>query len=96
MINPVRSHTYRDEEITKTDRGVLVTAGIFEMMLGPNETIDEREPRIIGSHGLGPIVKVSALDTVEAIGVLGAHRSVVLCGRITTPTQDIGDTVWGT
>lgn len=38
--------------------------------------------------------KMSALDTVEDIGgVLGAHRSVAFLGRITRPTQDIGETM---
>lgn len=75
-----------DAQIAESDRGVLVTASIFKMMLGPNETIDPEEP---SGHGLGPIVKVRALDTVEGIGVQGAHRSVVLYGRIIRLTQDI-------
>jgi hypothetical protein len=49
---------------------MLVTASVFKMMLSPNEMIDQEEPRVISGHGLGPIVKVSALDTVEDIVVL--------------------------
>jgi hypothetical protein len=66
----------RDAEIARTDRGVLVTASIFEMMLGPKETIGPEEPRAIGSHSLGTIVEASGLERVEDIGVLGTHRSV--------------------
>jgi hypothetical protein len=90
-----RIRTGRDAEVAKTDRGVLVTASIFEMMLGPNETIGPEELRVIGGHSLGSIVKVSTLDrSSEDIRVLGAHRSVVLCGRITRPTEDVGETMW--
>jgi hypothetical protein len=56
--------------LAKSDRGVLVTASVFKMMLSPNETVDQEEPRVISGHGLGPIVKASALNTVEDIGLL--------------------------
>jgi hypothetical protein len=87
------SSTGRDTEISKTYRGVLVTASIFETKLASNEPIGPEEPSVIGGHSLGPIVKVGALDTVEDIGVLCAHRRVELRGRITRPTQDIGETM---
>ena len=48
------------------------------MMWGPNERIDPEEPIVMGDHSLGSIVKVCALDTVEDIGVPGAHCSEVL------------------
>jgi hypothetical protein len=57
----IRIRTGRDAEIARTDAGVLVTASIFEMMLGPNETIGPDEHRVISGHS--PIV-------------LGAHHSV--------------------
>jgi hypothetical protein len=56
---------------------VLVITSIIEIMLTSNETIGPEEPRV-----MGPVVKVSALDAVEEIGVLCTHRRVVLRGRI--------------
>jgi hypothetical protein len=67
---------------------VLVTAGIFEMRLGPKETIGSEEFRVNGGHSFGTIVKVSTLDAVQDIEVLGKHRSAVL--RV----QDIGEAIW--
>jgi hypothetical protein len=78
----------------KTDREVLVAASIFEMMLGPYETIGSEDPTIISGHNLESIEKGSALDTVEDIGDLGEHRSIALRGRIVRPTQDVGETMW--
>ena len=91
-----KSHslTGRDMDTSKTDRGVLLIASTFKIMLRSNETIDLEEPRVIGGHSLRPIVKVSALNTFEDIEVLCTHRRVVLSGRITRPTQDIGETMW--
>jgi hypothetical protein len=54
-------------EVSKTFRGVLVTASIFEIMLASNKAIGREKPRVIGGHILGPVVRVSALDTVEDI-----------------------------
>jgi hypothetical protein len=71
-----------------------MTASIFEIMLGSNETIGSDEPRVIGGHSFGLVVKVSTLDTVEDIGLLCTGRRVLLRGRITRPTQDVGETVW--
>jgi hypothetical protein len=48
---------------------MLVTASIFEIMLGANKTIGPEKPRVIGGHSLGPVVEVSTLDTVEDVGV---------------------------
>ena len=78
-----RIRTARDAETAKTERKVLVAISIFEMILGPNETIGPEETRVIGGHSLGPIDDVSALDTVKDTGVLAAYRSVVLRGRVT-------------
>jgi hypothetical protein len=44
--------TGRDTETAKIDRGVLVTASLFEMMLDPNETIGLEEPRVISGRSL--------------------------------------------
>jgi hypothetical protein len=49
-----------DTEISKTDRGVLVTVSIFEIMLGLNETKCPEKSRVIGGHSFGTVVKVSA------------------------------------
>jgi hypothetical protein len=79
--------TYHDKSRSHTSKGT-------EMMFGPNERIGPEEPRVMGGHSLGSIVEVSVLDTVEDIGVRGAHCSVVLLrGRITRPTQAIGETM---
>jgi hypothetical protein len=56
----IRIRIGRDAEVAKTDRG----ASIFEIMLGPNETVGPGEPRAIGGHNLGLIVKVSAVRVV--------------------------------
>jgi hypothetical protein len=74
-----RIRTGRDAHIAKTDRGLLVTASIFEMMLGSNETICLEEPRFVG-HSLESIDNESALEAVKGI----AHLSVILRGSITT------------
>jgi hypothetical protein len=73
----------------KKDQGVLVIASIIEIMLASNETIGPEEPRV-----MGPVVKVSAFDAVEDIGVLYTHRRVVLRGRIARLTQNIGERMW--
>jgi hypothetical protein len=59
-------------------------------MFRSNKTIGPKELSVVGGHSLGSITKVSALDTVEDIGILCTHYRVVLCGRTTRPTQDIG------
>jgi hypothetical protein len=54
----------------------LVTASIFEMMLGLNERIGVEKPIVVG-HSFGSIDNESALDMVEDIGVLSAHLSIL-------------------
>jgi hypothetical protein len=74
--------------------GIACDRQHLKMMLGTNEKIGPEEPRVIVGHSLESVDKGSALDTVKDIGVLGAHLSVILRGRITRPTQDIGETMW--
>jgi hypothetical protein len=54
-----RIPTDRDAEVAKTDRGVLVTASNFEIMLSSIDKAGPEEPRVIGGHNLGPIVRHS-------------------------------------
>jgi hypothetical protein len=63
-LGKIRICVGRDSEVAKTDRGVLVTASICEVMLGPNETAGPKEPIVTGGRNLGPIVKVSAVRVV--------------------------------
>lgn len=71
-----------------------MSARNFEVMRDPDDTKGPEEPRVIGNHSLRPVVGISALGTVEDIGVLGMHRSVVPRGIINAPTRDIGETMW--
>jgi hypothetical protein len=68
----------RHAKVAITDRVMLVITSIFEVMLGPKTTIRPHELGVFGSHSLISIVEVGTFDTVEDVGILGTHGSVVL------------------
>jgi hypothetical protein len=82
----IRLRNSRDEEIARAIRGVLVTASIFEMMLGPKETLGLEELRAIGSDSLGTIVKGSAARHIRRyqctlVRVVELHSMALLLDR---------------